>query len=187
MANFKVYTGNVSPTLARHRTEEEYAFWLTHSSTEADLDEVTPEMIFREEGTPEGFESETLYEAMRYANTLRKMAIYEGVWIEFRNEYGVRKIEYVHSDYLLHFKSADCQEFIEGDDFNSLRNLAQEMAKEQQGVWGSFEIYDYYSGGRLLWRLGYREWQEKENARRNFWAVMVFLLFVFVVHYLLIH
>lgn len=187
MAIYKVYTGKESPTREVHRTEEEYIFSLSRNAAADEWDEVPPNSVFRGEGVPEGFESETLFEAVRYANTLRKMSIYGGVWVEYLDDFGVRKIEYIHSDYCLYFEGDGVREFIEGDDFLSLRNLAEEMASGQSGTWRAFEIFDFYSGGRLLWRLAYRDWMEKENSRRNFWAVVVFLLMIFVAHYFLTH
>ncbi|MCQ2219134.1 MAG: hypothetical protein MJZ33_11775 [Paludibacteraceae bacterium] len=187
MAIYKVYVGKVGPTREVHRTREELEFVSSQNDTSADYDEVSPSSVFYEQGEPEGFESEDITAVMRYANTLRKMCIYGGVWIEYDDANGVRKIEYVHSDYCLYFKGVNSQKFIEGDDFLALRNMAEEMAKEEKVEWHSFEIFNYYAGGRLMWRLGYRDWVEKQNSKRNFWACVVFLLFVFVVHYMLCH
>lgn len=185
MPIYKVYTGLVAPTKKVHRTEEEMAYAMSCSSTSPGLGMISPDTVFREKGTPEGFESEDITKAMRYANTLRKMSIYGGVWVEYEDDYGVRKVEYVHSDYCLYFNGVDRQQFIEGDDLLALKNLAEQMAKEERTRWHGFEIFDYYAGGRLLWRLGYLEWQEKQNAKRNAWAVAVFLLLALTVHTLL--
>ncbi len=186
MATYKVYTGSSFPTRERHRTEEELAYFSALGESSPEYEEVRPESLFLEKGTPEGFESEDFMEAMRYANALRKMFIYSGVWVEYEDAEGVRKIEYVHSDHCLRFRSTHDQEFIEGDDLLYLKNLATQMAKERKDKWICFEIFDFYAGGRILWRMGYWDWIRKQNAKRDLWACVVFLFFVFLVHYILI-
>ena len=139
MATYKVYTGSSFPTRERHRTEEELAYFSALGESSPEYEEVRPESLFLEKGTPEGFESEDFMEAMRYANALRKMFIYSGVWVEYEDAEGVRKIEYVHSDHCLRFRSTHDQEFIEGDgkiNGSASKSSTSMPADESFGVWG---------------------------------------------------